>query len=191
MKSLEAHGDYPDKVYRVLDTVEYAEQFIDGIFRIGSVYHYKNHEDEKRRDKSEGEAHILYKGMNRHSMFASNISYILSCYKSLELAKKSKKGDFIIEINNPKQLAINITTWLEKQDYKVYGGIEGVNVEYSYGEESNNNPTTYELSRLTYSQKPNSFRNDEEFRFVFIRESCKDNFIYIELGETQEFCKII
>ena len=37
MKSLNLHGDYPKKVYRVLDKLEYANEFINGTFRIESV----------------------------------------------------------------------------------------------------------------------------------------------------------
>ncbi len=104
---------------------------------------------------------------------------------------QSKFGKFIVKIINPKQLAIDITKWLEKQPYKHFGGIEGVNVEYSHGEEININPTSTELARLTYAQKPSSFHDENEFRFVFIRKSSKDKHVDIKLNKTQKFCKIL
>ena len=191
VKTLEAHGDYPQTVYRVFNDIEYAKDFINGTIRFNLLHNYRHIEDERRRDITEGEAHVVHNGLNHRSSFASNSFYILCCHKTLESAKESKFGKFIVEITNPQQLATEITKWLEKQSYKHYGGIEGVNVEYSHGEETDIKPTGIELARLTYAQKPNLFSDENEFRFVFIRESCKDDYVFIELNEAQQFCKII
>lgn len=191
MKSLEAHGDYPQTVYRVFDDIKYAKAFINGTIRFSLLQKYKCIEDKLRRDITEGEAHVVHNGLNYHCSFASNSFYILCFHRTLEAAKQSKFGEFIVEITNPQQLATEITKWLETRSYKHFGGIEGVNVKYSHGKEVDSKPTAIELAKLTYSQKPSFFSDENEFRFVFIRESCKDDYEFIKLGKVQKFCKII
>ena len=191
MELLEAHGDYPNTVYRVFDDIQYAEDFINGSIRFSRLQNYKHIEDELRRDNTEGEAHVIHDGLHHHSSFASNSFYILCFHRTLEAAQQSKFGKFIVEITNPRQLAIEITKWLDKQPYKHFGGIEGVNVEYSHGEEVDIEPTTIELARLTYSQKPIFFSDEDEFRLIFIRESCKDDHVFVEIGGTTEFCNMV
>lgn len=191
MELLEAHGDYPHTVYRVFDDIEYAKDFINGKLRFSRIQNYKDIEDELRKDIAEGEAHVIYDGLNHHSLFASNSFYILCFHKTLDAAQQSKFGEFIVEIKKPRQLAVEITKWLDKQPYKHFGGIEGVNVEYTHGEEVDVEPTTAELARLTYSQKPSFFSGEDEFRFVFIRESCKDDYVFVEIDEINELCDMV
>ena len=88
-------------------------------------------------------------------------------------------------------MASEITKWLEQQDFKHFGGIEGVNIEYTHGEKVKNKLISTELARLTYSQKPESFKDENEFRFIFIRKSCQNDYVFIELNGAEENCKII
>ncbi len=191
MEPLEAHGDYPQTVYRVFDDIKYAKAFVNGSLRFSRLQIYKNIEDELRCDKTEGEAHVVHNGLSHHSSFASNSFYILSFHRTLEAAKQSKFGEFIVELKNPRQLAIEITKWLNQQPYKHFGGVEGVNVEYTHGEEADIKPTSVELAKLTYSQKPDFFSDEDEFRFVFIRESCMDDYVDIDIDGTQGHCKMV
>ncbi len=188
---LEAHGNFPQTIYRVFDDIKYADAFINRSIRFSRLQNYKYIEDVLRNDDSEGESHVIHNRSNYHSSFASNVFYILCFHRTLEAAKQSNFGKFIVEINNPRKLAIELTKWLEKQPYKHFGGIEGVNIEYSYGEEVDIKPTAFERSKLTYSQKPNSYRNEDEFRFVFIRKSCNEPYIFIDIDKAEELCKMI
>lgn len=191
MEALKAHGEYPQTVYRVFDNTEYAKDFTKGQIRFSLLQSYKSIEDDLRKDISEGEAHVVYNNVNRHSSFASNRFYILSFHRSLESAQRSKFGNIIVKITNPIQLASEITKWLEQQDFKHFGGIEGVNIEYTHGEKVKNKLISTELARLTYSQKPESFKDENEFRFIFIRKSCQNDYVFIELNGAEENCKII
>lgn len=191
MKSFKAHGDYPKTVYRVFDKIEYVTDFLNGSLRFSRLQNYKHIEDELRRDNTEGEAYIIYNGLSHHSMFASNSFYILCFHRTLEAAKQSKFGKFIVEINNPRQLAVKITKWLDRQPYKHFGGIEGVNIEYTHGEELSVKPNRIDLARLTYAQKPNFFSNEQEFRLVFIRESCKDDYIFVDIDVINKLCSMV
>ncbi len=47
------------------------------------------------------------------------------------------------------------------------------------------------MSKLTYSQKPSSFHQENEFRFVFIKENDSKEFITIPLSQPYSKCRII
>lgn len=191
IKSLQAHGCYPKTVYRVFDKLEYATDFLNGRFRFSRIQNYKNIEDALRRDDSEGESHVVYNGLSHHSSFASNLVYILCFHKTLKAARQSKFGKIIVKIKNPKKLAAKITAWLEEQPYQYIGGIEGINIEYTYGQEVDTKPESTERARLIYAQKPSYFSDENEFRFVFIRESCEDDHIFIDINGANELCSIL
>ncbi len=191
MENLDIHGNYPEIVYRVFDNIEYANDFIKGIIRFSLLQNYKSTDDTKRKDITEGEAHVIHNGRSCHSSFASNRFYVLCCHRSLEAAQQSKFGKFIVEITNPKQLAEQMTKWLAKQEFKHFGGIEGVNIEYTHGEKVYNKATSIELARLTYSHKPDSFSDENEFRFVFIRKACQDNYVFIKIDGIERNCKLL
>ncbi len=46
MEPLEAHGEYPETVYRVFDDIKYAKAFINGSLRFSRLQNYKHIEDE-------------------------------------------------------------------------------------------------------------------------------------------------
>ncbi len=184
-------GNYPDVVYRAFSEREYAQQFIDGNVRLGNIYYYKKIECAKRRDKTEGESHVVYEGVNKHGMFATNTIYILCCHKTLLSVAKCKLGGHVVKINDPQTFAKDITSALEQSQDKYFGGIEGCCVEYSKGMESSASLNGYEIVRLAYCQKPLSFSPEEEFRFVAIRKDSIGDFLSIQLNEAMKYCEII
>jgi len=184
-------GNYPDVVYRVFTEREHAQQFIDGNIRLGNIYYYKKVEDAKRRDKTEGESHVVHEGVNKHGMFATNSIYILCCHKTLPSVAKCNLGSHVVKINNPKMFAKDLTLAMEQSQDKYFGGIEGCCVEYSKGMESSATFSGYEIVRLAYCQKPLNFSPEEEFRFVAIRKDSAGDFLSIQLNEPMEYCEII
>ncbi len=188
---LEAHGEFPEVVYRVYDSLEYAEKFIAGNCRFGNIKYYKTIEDEDRRDVTEGEAQVSFNGVMRHSSFCTTSFFILSFYRTIESALASKKGEYIVEVTSPRYLAEKISTSLEQLEYKFFGGVEGVNIEYTYADKKIIKPNSIELARLTYAQKPIKFSNDEEFRLVIIREACNDKLFEFQIDDISNKSKII
>ena len=179
---LKCHGDFPQKLYRVFECFEYAESFRNGLFRFGNILYYKSLTDLKRRDDSEGDGRVITNGISHNSSFCSTSFFLLSFHRSLEAAlNNSKMGNYIIEINNCFKIAEGITNKLNEKPENYFGGIEGVNIEYTFGEESDDRLNHIQLAKLTYSQKPESFKNENEYRFVITKKYTQENFIYIDI----------
>jgi len=191
MNKLSPHGKFPDIAYRAFSTLEHAEQFINGSIRFGNIYHYKRIEDEKRRDKTEGESHVVYDGTDKQGMFATNTIYINCCHRTLSAALKCNLGGYVVKINAPEQFAKDLTQALEQSEAKYFGGIEGCFVEYTKGMETSIKPGGYEIVRLSYCQKPPGFTPEEEFRFVAIRKTSVGEFLTIQLNQSLKYCEII
>jgi len=182
LKYLEAHGSFPSIVYRVFDNINHAKQFLSGQIRLSNVNIYRSTEDLKRQDKDEGSSLFIHNNICHHSSFSSNSVFVYCFHRTLRAAKNSKFGQYIIEINNPKQLAISITNLFSNQNIKYYGGIEGVNIEYTTGGNRIDKLSSIERTSLIYSQKPISYSEEEEFRFVLISEKSlkAHNCIYLD-----------
>lgn len=184
-------GNYPDVVYRVFTEREHAQQFINGNIRLGNIYYYKKVECEKRRDKTEGESHVVHNGVSKYGMFATNSIYILCCHRTLSSVANSNLGKHVVKINEPKTFAKDLTLALEQSQDKYFGGIEGCFVDYSKGKESSATLNGYEIVRLAYCQKPSDFSPEEEFRFVAIRKDSVGDFLSIQLNEPMNYCGIV
>jgi len=185
-----AHGEFPEILLRSFDKLEYAQQFVSGFIRFRTVLSYRKEEDERRRDITEGTGSFKYNGTTSEVEFASNVVYALCCHKSLEAALKMNYGKYIVEIGNPLYLAEEITRVLRNFRTKYIGGIEGVSIEYTKGEAVSEKPNSYNISRMAYSQKPQCFSKDNEFRFIFIRKEFAGERIFIPLNKSIKNCVI-
>jgi len=166
-------GNCPNVLYRVFKEYKYAKEFTQGIIRFSTFEYYSSTDDPIRQDNTEGESCIKHNGLNYYHCFSDyNKFYILSFCKTLETAQENKKfGNFIVKITNPKKLAKSITNYLEKQSFKCFGGIEGNQVSYNYENAILQKPNSQELSKLSCFQKPNSYKDENEFRFIITTEN--------------------
>jgi hypothetical protein len=189
---MKAIGSYPNIIYRVFKKYKHAKEFTQGIIRFSTFECYSLSDDPIRQDKTEGESHIKNDGLNHHHSFSEyNQIYILSFCKTLESAQKSNFGNFIVIIHNPKELANSITNYLEKQSFKCFGGVDGNEVLYNYGEEVLTKFNYQELSKLTCFQKPYSYHDENEFRFVIATENIHKNHLFIKLDTKNKVLKNI
>lgn len=189
-----AHGEFEKVLYRSFKEKEHADQFINGKIRFGCIYKYKNIEDEKLRDATEGESHIVVDGSDHHSMHASTRTYIYCFHRSIEAAKSANFGKFIVRLENPRSLAISITDHLRTIDGKFYGGVEGVVVEYDKGESRPKELSKVEMARLIYAQKPRvPFAIEDELRFIVLSKEQHGNseIFEIDLGKALDNCQLI
>jgi len=187
MESLTAHGQYPSAVYRAFAKREYAKQFVRGQIRFGNLYYYKRIEDEKRRDRTEGESHVVHEGRDQHAMFASNAIYILCCHRTVDAAKRNSLGNHLVLVRDPRRFAEVITSAIENLPGKYFGGVEGCIVEYTKGHKIQYKPSGQCMARLAYCQKPEGFFSEEEFRFVVIRKQSVGDFLTIPLAEPANY----
>ena len=189
---MNAHGEFESVLYRAFEKKEYAEQFIGGKIRFGCIYKYKNIENLKLQDKTEGEAHIAVDGSDHHSMHASTHTYIYCFHRSIEAAKEAGFGQYIVKLQNPSSLARSITESLKALDGRFYGGVEGVVVEYNKGESRPNIMSSLEMERLTYAQKPRCpFVIENELRFVILSKESYGKTFEININKVIDNCHLI
>jgi len=173
-----AHGEFPETLYRSFDTLDFAQLFLNGYIRFGSVIGYRKIKGE-RQDFTEGMAHYTVNRTTTKGEFCSNNFYALCCHRDLDAALKTNHGKYIVELANPLYLAEEVTRSLRELKSKHYGGVEGVFVEYDKGEEKDVDLTPFEASRLTYCQKPADYSHENEFRLVFNRKEFAGNNLFI------------
>ena len=190
MNRLKPHGCFPEVVYRGFNREEYAKEFVEhGHFRLGRVNVYQKYEDEKRRDQFEGTGYVRVHdlvtsiripktgnkptsettapGIVHHRSQLDNHIFVLCC--SLSPVRASQFGRHVVRICNPERLAVDMNKYLESLPWKVFGGVEGVIVQYTTGDVVASEPSAYEMAQFSYTQKPRCFNRDREFRFVTIQ----------------------
>jgi hypothetical protein len=192
--NLNVHGEFPNEhVFKAFSDRGHAEAFIEeGRFQMGSLTKYRESEDDARRDPSEGHGHICVPGqvMTAHlDTNDSNSYYITEDHGLRDIhtrldnpiyifstslpeidinTLKNKFGQFIVQIDFPRQLAHDITEHLKLRCERYAGGIEGSFVSYNQGGIAEKKLNNLERTSLSYSQKPNVFSDECEFRFIAI-----------------------
>jgi len=132
---MKTHGEFPDILFRSFDRIEYAQQFLSGFIRFGSVVGYGKIEDKRRRDETEGLGHYLLDGRDVKIQFCSNVVYALCCHLDIKSAIETNHGKYVVEVANPLYLAEEITRAIGLLNSKHFGGTEGVFIEYTKGNE--------------------------------------------------------
>lgn len=181
-------GQFEDTAFRVFEKECYVENFLIGKLRFGSLDYYTRTESIARRDCSEGVSHFLVNSVTNSGEYISSHIYALCFHRTLESAKDSKFGNYIVEVGNPKKLAELATSKMHCMAHDFVGGIEGVFVEYNKGEEFYLRPEQLDLARLIYSQKPrDSFEPENEFRMVIISRDYLGEHFELNLGMELNF----
>lgn len=194
-------GWFPDFCYRAFGREEYAKAFVNrGTFRMKCLLSFREG-DEARRDPTEGCGHIKQPGtvtslwvspsssdktivtqepgyVKHHSEQGNPKFCLCTCLPEVDLAHMRETFDpYIVRIDDPRQLAEDLHDYYVSQGMRVL--IEGCRVVYNKGDEADRILTRNERVDLAYTQKPDRFRHDCEFRFVVIKfgdpcpETCK------------------
>lgn len=217
---LKAHGTYPRVVYRAFDRFSHAEDFaLRGRFRLGNLRTYQKIEDSRRQDPSEDEGHFQRFGevttvdfFDRSDATAVrqrpgyvhtqvellNPRFVLSCSRpDVDLSwLRHHFGAWLVKIEKPRRFAQEISDYLQTLPHKFADGVEGCIVKYSKGAKIRRSLTAIESTTLSYSQKPQSFSRENEFRFVAIvtglpSERFDGDYLMIDLGRRLEYVSIL
>jgi hypothetical protein len=167
---------------------DHAEQFINGIFRLGCPGYYRNMEDVSRCDLTEGRGHtrefgevtvglvspnpaektIWTKelGYQDHRIEMNNkIFCYCMCLPDVNHDHMKKNfGKYIVKINDPRKLAEDVNDFLFNSGREFL--IEGCDVVYNKGQNLDKKLSDNERNDLAYKQKPEKFHLDCEFRIV-------------------------
>lgn len=208
----------PKRLLRFFEKQEHAEQFVSGNIRIGEISWYKCIED-ARRDPLEGIASFTW-DINAPELIIDSktgkiigsrlsavekikcdliISYplYLLCTTSVRVNKVAfaKKYGYscFVEINNSIDfLKLLDKSWAQKP-YS-FGNVELKKVTYDRGTMIKRPNEYLQAPRdITYTQKSIDYKDDREYRFVFL---CKndanlilENHLYLNIGPNADVIK--
>lgn len=217
------HGDFPPTLYRVLKEEQHARAFADqGKIRFVNLQHCANTEDAMRRDATEGDGFIRFKtdemitvhidphtfedkgqtvgpGVMNYSSSSLNPRFIL-CFSSPpgnDIDQlPSKFGSWVVKINDPRQLALDIHNHLEAQDQLDFP-LESARVRYDRGALLDKQLPDEERYLLPYAYKPPSFADEHEYRFILMTGMSdppipkEEEFWEIDLGRRLDYVEVI
>jgi len=189
--------DLESPVYRAFDELQYAEDFLQGKFRLGSLCRYRGIEDKNRRDGTEGYGSYIDSNEINHHIENGNVPYILSLANAdvnLELLAK-KMGPFVVQINEPMALASEIEQHLEDNGTRTFNGVHGRLVEYSKGGAIDRPLDQAERFTLSIIQKLPCFSEESEYRlFTIFNQAPRTvvaDYYYVNLGDSLDYVEII
>lgn len=198
-------GEFPEFCYKGFDCEEHAKLFIEqGTFRMGCLLSYGEIQDKKRCDPTEGTGCIKTPGIVtsvwfsknpaekpivmrewghvEHTPTHSNAKFCLCMsLPDVDLGHmKNTFGNYVIKINDPRQLAEDIDDFYISKGPRILIG--GCRVVYNKGQTLDAELPDNEMLDLSYKQKPEHFSADREFRIVAIKfgEPCPNECHFLD-----------
>lgn len=192
--------DLPDVLFRAFKCRSYAEDFIQGKFRLGSLDEYRNMPDASRHDASEGTA--SYRSVGGIETHADNgnfkMLYVLCCStKDVDISYLRKKmGEYIVKIHDPSALAREMERYIQNNRVPTLNGIHGGLVEYTKNEVKHGELNSSDDFDLSLRQKNRGYAEECEYRLFFILSRQDSRFIQekhfrIDLGRPLNFAEIL
>jgi hypothetical protein len=127
-----------------------------------------------------------------------NPKFVMSCsLPGVDLQYlRERFGRWLVRINEPRRLAREISYYLGTLPNRFAGGVEGCSVHYNKAGRVRANLTKTASIRLSYSQKPVSFNQEREFRFVVISGETPStwfdgDYLPIDLGRALTYVTVI
>lgn len=185
-------GEYPQKLYRIFNNRDYANNFINGQkIRLSSLSFYKNIEDNSRQDETEGKGSYQYPEPNMpHVQLSRNTGNIIDIQEKpgivqvtsiptnpifiLCLSDPPKGpiglspthfGKWLAIINNPKQFAQDLSDRIRIRLPQRFP-IECHKIQYNKDNLLHGQLSSAATHDISFSQKPSRFSSEYEYRFV-------------------------
>lgn len=179
----------PSRLLRFFCEEEFARRFVAGEIRFSILEYYRRIEG-LRRDGSEGQSSVYWKvkapqltiekrtgrtigisesDSNIHSTVSSPNAYYVLCtsHPDVNVCSLAKKyGRFVVRINSPLVLLERIKVAWQSDDLALDGCAFISAVEYTKDELRDVDGLLLSPPHLTYSQKPRSYEEDREYRYV-------------------------
>ena len=210
----------PKLLYRAFSSKRYAEDFFyEGKFRLGLLEYYIDIEDENIKDESEGRSSSYVNSlipnvtMNKETGEITKTKYkpgllnvvgshinplYLFCASSehIEFHILKKFGNHIVRINDPIALLNDIDMARPKNSrMEKVGRCTIEQVLYTKGQIEDFDPDSIEAVKRCYIQKPPTFKEECEFRFVVTTipmvNAELDKFLLYELCRSLDYTEIL
>ncbi len=203
---------------RFFEKEEYARSFVEGEIRFGLLDRYKTIEG-SRKDEAEGRVSFYWNlkapqlridrktrevvdrtesDQNIHGSGLSLNRYYILCtsHPEADLAVLSEKfGRFVVRINDPLSLLQRIRAIWQKHQLALDDDSAFV-APVVYNKNGLLEPDPYLIAPAgySYSQKPSSFEQEREFRYVLIcsvdDKRTFENFITLTVGDCSDICSL-
>ncbi len=182
----------PPYLYRGFTKEIYAKEFLEkGKFRLGFIEHYRSIEDDNRRDETEGKSESIVKQEPDFTLYSRGtwgdpVYLFCTSGPDVDLEYMKTKWPFVVKITDPEKLknAIDDNKPLNTK-MEVVGRCEIREVSYDKGELTTVDRNSVKEAIRSYTQKPRSFEEDCEFRYVvkaFTANHEPDCYLYYNLG---------
>jgi hypothetical protein len=164
----------PDVLYRGFGSLDHARQFVnEGVISLGRLDRYRTLEDARRRDESEGTAALRTPAPNRIDLIpehwqAMNRVYVLCCSAADPALVATKFGRHLVRINKPRDLVADIRSYVSSHSIVPNPEVYATWVRYDRGDSVPASPDVDEWLRLSCSQKPASFMDEQEYRLAIL-----------------------
>jgi len=164
----------PPYLYKGFTKEIYAIDFLkEGKFRLGLLEYYKTIEDECRRDESEGKSESIVKRYLPDFTLYLKGTHINPLYlfctsgPDVDLLYMKSKWPFIVKISDPQKLkkSLDANKPLNTK-MEIVGKCKIEKVRYTKGEVVEIDPDSIEAVKLSYAQKPRSYEEQCEFRYI-------------------------
>jgi len=189
----------PKILYRAFSSEKYAREFINkGRFRLRLIDQYVTIKDKKRVDQTEGKSSSYINSTNAHvvGFFVDHLYLLCTSGEEVDLNFLRTFGSFIVRINDPLALLEDIQKVKPvntKMEITQKCKIE--KVLYTKGQVEDFDPDSMEAIKRTFSQKPPSYQNECEYRFIVttrpLIEEFLDDFIFYDLNHKIEYLDLI
>jgi hypothetical protein len=160
-------------LFRRFSELKYAEAFVHGSIRLGSLRYYREIEDPLRRDELEGFGHFTSDGEEWHIDIDAPI-YVLCMSRPNGNAPPGAGalGENVVIVHDPAALAADLERQMRVDGIQCFGPVHGRRVEYTGGEVVNVPDAPMARALYSVSQKPARFQAEREYRI----------FVYLNLG---------
>lgn len=162
--------DLKAPLLRAFTDEQYAVEFINGKFRLGLLSHYRNIEDKTRQDLSEGYGHFVDElDHHWHTEFGGPIYVLCFAHPDIESTYLTENmGRFILQIDRPDVLSLDIEKYLAEHYIKTFNGVHGRPIAYTKGKKIDQEMDQGMRAELSVTQKPASYQQECEYRFYTI-----------------------
>jgi len=192
--------DLPDVLFRAFKCRSFAEDFVEGRFRLGSLAHYLDTPDESRQDSSEGTASYRDTRGIETTSINGNIreQYVLCCSTNdVDISYlRNKMGEYIVKIYDPSALAREMERFLENNCVPTFNGVHGRLAEYTRNEVKHGELNSSDNFDLSLRQKNRGNAEESEYRLFFILSHqdsrfVQENHFHVDLGRPLKFAEIL
>lgn len=190
----------PSTLLRFFSEEDHALQFMSGSVRFGVLEYYRKIED-VRRDSSEGRSSVYFRldaSQPIHSTVVSLNRYYIICtaHPDVNIPSLARKyGRFVVRINSPLVLLDRIKLVWKEHVLAIRDGTFIAPVEYTKDELRDADPDLLSPPHLTYSQKPRSYEEDREYRYLI---KCKidakrewESHLILKLPDCSDICSAL